>query len=545
MNLLSQHLPIFPVAIPMMAAALMMMLRDKRRHYKLLIAFASLLAQLICAIYLLLLADGTLAPIWPQAVGVYLLGDWPAPFGIVLVVDRLSALMLVLTNVLAFCCWFYSLARWDRVGVHFHPLFQLLLMGLNGAFLTGDLFNLFVFFEVLLAASYGLMLHGSGPARVSAGLHYIAVNLVSSFLLLIAIAMIYGVTGTLNMADLALRAGSLPDSDRLLFESAIAILGIAFLIKAAAWPLNFWLPSAYGNASAPVAAMFAIMTKVGIYALLRIGSLLLPTGAPAAFGGAWMFPAGIATLAVGAVGMLSAQQPERLAGYSIIVSSGTLLAALGMPGVILTGPALYYMLSSVLALAAFFLLLELVSRTKPFGADLLAVSQEVFDLDDPESEDHSDDVVGIAIPGVMVFLGMSFIACALLIVGLPPLSGFVAKLSLLTAALKASGQSPEPLNAWILTGAVLISGVAGLIAMVRTGIRLFWSNSDMAIPRLKLIEAAPISAIILACAVLSWYAGPITTYLEQTARQLDEPRTYIGSVLRQNPVRSVDAGGPQ
>lgn len=176
MSLLNQHLPVLPVAIPMMAAALMVMLRDKRRHYKLLIAFSSLLAQLFCAVYLLLLADGTLDPIWPQSVGVYLLGDWPAPFGIVLVVDRLAAFLLVLTNVLAFCCWFYSLARWDRVGVHFHSLFQLLLMGLNGAFLTGDLFNLFVFFEVLLAASYGLMLHGSGAARVSAGLHYIAVN---------------------------------------------------------------------------------------------------------------------------------------------------------------------------------------------------------------------------------------------------------------------------------------------------------------------------------------------------------------------------------
>ncbi|AYR19696.1 monovalent cation/H+ antiporter subunit D [Alcaligenes faecalis] len=543
MSLLNQHLPVLPVAIPMVAAALMVMLRDKRRHYKLLIAFGSLLAQLFCAVYLLLLADGTLAPIWPQSVGVYLLGDWPAPFGIVLVVDRLAAFLLVLTNVLAFCCWFYSLARWDRVGVHFHSLFQLLLMGLNGAFLTGDLFNLFVFFEVLLAASYGLMLHGSGAARVSAGLHYIAVNLISSFLLLIAIALIYGVTGTLNMADLALRAGSLPDADRLVFESALAILGIAFLIKAAAWPLNLWLPNAYGNASAPVAAMFAIMTKVGIYALLRIGSLLLPTGAPAAFGVAWMFPAGIATLTFGAIGVMAAQQPERLASYCIIVSSGTLLAALGMPGVILTGPALYYMLSSVLALGAFFLLLELVSRTKPFGADLLAVSQEIFDLDDPESEDHSDDVVGVAIPGVMVFLGMSFIACALLIVGLPPLSGFVAKLSLLTAALKASGQSPEPLNAWILTAAVLISGVAGLIAMVRVGIRLFWSNSSLTIPRLKLIEAAPIASIIVACAILSWYAGPITTYLEQTAQQLDEPRIYIGSVLRQNPVRSVQAEG--
>lgn len=545
MSPILQHLPIFPVAIPLIAAGLMLMMRDQRRQYKLLISILSLGLQFASALTLLLIADGTLSQTQNSPVSVYLLGDWPAPFGIVLAVDRLAALMLLLSNVLAIGCWMYATARWDRVGVHFHSLFQLLLMGLNGAFMTGDLFNLFVFFEVLLAASYGLMLHGSGQARVRAGLHYIAVNLVASFLLLIAIALIYGTTGTLNMADLAIRAGALPDAQRLIFEAAIAVLGVAFLIKSAAWPLNYWLPSAYGTACAPVAAMFAIMTKVGIYSLLRIGSLLLPTGAPAAFGGAWMFPAGIATLSFGAIGMLAAQQPERLAGYSIIVSSGTLLAALGMPGVILTGPALYYMISSVLGLAAFFLVLEPIARAKPFGADLLAVSQEVFDLDDPHSEDDSDDVVGIAIPGVMVFLGMSFIACALLIIGLPPLSGFVAKLSLLTAALKASGNSPEPLNAWVLTAAVLIAGVAGLIAMARTGIRLFWSVTDITIPRLKLIEAIPIGSIIMLCALMSLYAGPITNYLEETADQLDDPSTYINAVLQRSSLRDVTPTGAQ
>src|SRR3546814_10204709 len=150
------------------------------------------------------------------------------------------------------------------------------------------------------------------------------------------------------------------------------------LIKAAAWPLNFWLPAAYANACAPVGAVFAIMTKVGIYALLRIGSLLLPTGAPAAFGGEWMFPLGMATLIFGTVGILAAPQAERQAGYCIIMSSGTLLAALGMPGVVLTGPALFYLISSVLALGALFMLLEMVERTQAFGHDLMAAILESF-----------------------------------------------------------------------------------------------------------------------------------------------------------------------
>lgn len=531
-----EHLPVFPIAIPLMTAAIMLLVRDKHRHVKIALGILSLALQFYVALNLLGMADGSIKTDWLQGVGVYLLGDWPAPFGIVLVVDRLAAIMLVLTSILASTTWWYATARWDKAGVHFHPLFQLLIMGLNGAFLTGDLFNLFVFFEVFLAASYGLMLHGSGRERVSAGLHYIAVNLISSFLLLIAIAIIYGISGTLNMADLAFKAGGLSGADRLMFEAAVAVLGVAFLIKAAAWPFNYWLIATYSNTSAPVAGMFSIMTKVGIYALLRIGSLLLPTGAPAAFSGDWMFPVGIATLAFGSFGMLAAHQPERMASYCIIISSGTLLAALGMPGVILTGPALYYLLSSVLAIGAFFMLLEMIGRAQSFGADLLAVSQEAFNLADPESEDSSDDVVGIAIPAAMVFLGMSFIACALLIIGLPPLSGFVAKISLLSAALKSSGYTA---NAWIFTATVLLSGFIGIMALSRTGIRLFWSFSDIQVPRLRLNEALPVALLITLCGVLAMRAGPITNYLEQTAAYLDEPHRYVSAVLARDSIRSV------
>lgn len=530
------HLPVFPIALPLMTAALMLLMRDKHRHTKLALGIISLALQFYVALHLLGMADGSIQTDWLNGVGVYLLGDWPAPFGIVIVVDRLAALMILLTSILASATWWYATARWDRAGVHFHPLFQLLIMGLNGAFLTGDLFNLFVFFEVFLAASYGLMLHGSGRYRVSAGLHYIAVNLISSFLLLIAIAIIYGISGTLNMADLAWKAGQFSAVDRRIFEAAVAILGVAFLIKAAAWPLNYWLIETYSNTSAPVAGMFSIMTKVGIYVLLRIGSLLLPTGAPAAFSGDWMFPVGIATLAFGSFGMLAAHQPERMASYCIVISSGTLLAALGMPGVILTGPALYYLLSSVMTLGAFFMLLEMIGRIQSFGSDLLAVSQEAFDLSDPESDDSSDDVVGIAIPAAIVFLGISFIACALLIVGLPPLSGFVAKLSLLSAALKASGATG---NAWVFTATVLLSSFIGIMALSRTGIRLFWSFSDIKTPHLRLNEALPVALLISLCAVLAMRAGPITNYLEQTAAYLDKPNSYISAVLARDSIRSV------
>jgi len=535
-----QHAPMYPIAIPLIAGAAMLLLSEKRRMWRGGIALVSCVAQLVAAIALLALAAGA-GGYWPDGVGVYLVGDWAAPFGIVLVVDRLAAVMLTLTSIVGLTALCYSLARWDRLGVHFHSLFQFLLMGLNGAFLTGDLFNLFVFFEVLLAASYGLILHGSGVARVTAGLQYIAVNLVASVLLLISIALIYGVTGTLNLADLAVRAGSLIGSDRLLFEAGAAVLGVAFLVKAGAWPLNFWLVRGYSSASAPVAAIFSIMTKVGIYALLRIGSLLLPSGAPAAFSLEWMFAAGVATLLFGAVGLVSTQRLEQMVSYCVIISAGTLLTALGMPGVRLTGPALFYLVSSVLTTAAFFLLVELIERTQTFGANVLALTSDLFDLDDPEAPNRSDDVVGVAIPAAMAFLGLAFVSCALLVTGLPPLSGFVAKLSLLSSAVAEANSSLQPAGAWILVGCLLVAGLAGIVSFGRAGIRIFWGSEDRTTPRLRALEAGPVAILILLCVALAAAAGPVSDYLTDAARSLDQPSVYIDAVLSANTVRS--AGG--
>lgn len=535
---LLSHLSIFPVIVPLLFGAVMLFFRDSNHTLRVALGLTAILIQLASAALMLLYVGGYVAGPWPTGVGVYLLGDWPAPFGIVAVVDQLSAVMLLLTSVLGLATWLYAITKWDRAGVHFHPLFLFLMMGLNGAFVTGDLFNLFVFFEVLLAASYGLALHGSGRQRVRAGLHYIAVNLVASFLLLIAMAIIYGVAGSLNMADLAARAGDLSGPDRRLFEAGAAILGIAFLTKAAAWPLNFWLPATYTAAAAPVAAVFMIMTKVGVYAILRIGSLLLPTGAPAGFSGEWMFLLGIATLCFGIVGVIATQPAERQASYCVIISTGTLFAALGMPGVMLTGPALFYLVSSVLALGAFYMLLEMISRTQRFGAQVLAISLEAFKLTDPKAPDRSDDVVGVAMPAVMAFLGLSFVACALLIAGLPPLSGFVAKFTLIAAALQTDAGTLRD-NTWLFTGVVVFSGLATLIALSRTGIRLFWNASNMIIPRLRVSEAVPVTLLIGVTIAMSVWAGPVMRYMDRTADYLDTPDVYIDAVLSQNPARKI------
>ncbi|WP_432787210.1 Na(+)/H(+) antiporter subunit D [Oligella sp. MSHR50489EDL] len=533
------HLPILPIIIPLLAGGLMILLKEKRRALNTFISFASVLAQLAVALELLLYTSGFSEVEWTNNIAVYLLGNWQAPLGIVLVADQLAALMLCLTAFLGLTSLTFSTALWHRVGIHFYPLLQFILMGLNGAFLTGDLFNLFVFFEVFLAASYGLLLHGSGSRQVSSGMLYVTINMVGASLLLIGISMVYSIIGTLNFAEIAAKAGALGARDRLLFETACSILGVAFLIKAAAWPLNFWLANAYAAASAPVAAMFAVMTKVGIYALLRVGSLLLPSGAPAAFGGEWMFYIGIATLAFGAIGVLAEKQIGRLVGYSVILSSGVLLSALGMPGVSMTGPSLYYLTSSVLASSALFLLVELISRIDHFESAVISVSMEAFGLDEDEDTDYSGQVIGLTVPGAFAFLGIAYIIAALVIIGLPPLSGFIGKIALLSNVLKLNNFEISAIHTWLLLSFLILSGLAALIAYMRTGILTFWMPEQVNRPKLSSREAAPIILLLSACVLISIFANPVMELMNNIALSLDEPFLYINAVMQQQALQGA------
>jgi len=526
---LGDHLMIVPVVLPLFVGAVMLVLGGERsRNVNAALNVATTFALVAVGIALVREADAS-----PTGVsGVYRLGGWPAPFAIVLVVDRLAALMVLLTSILAAAAVVFSVVRWHRVGIFFHPLFQFLLMGINGAFLTGDLFNLFVFFEVLLAASYGLALHGSGSARVMAGLHYIVINLAASLLFLIGVSLIYGVCGTLNMADLAARIPSIRAENRALAEAGAGILSIAFLVKAGMWPLCFWLPATYAAAPPPVAAIFAILTKVGAYIVLRLWLLLFgdAAGASAQFGGEWLLLGGMATVAFGAIGSLASQDMARLAAFSVLVSSGTVLAAIGMGEVGVTGAALFYLISSTLGLAAFFLLVELVERGREPGADVLAVTRELYG---EEHELDESEEVGIAIPATMGMLGLTFIACALVISGLPPLSGFIAKFALLTSALNPQGVQDGTVSAaaWVFAVILILSGLAALIAMTRAGIRVFWASPDRAVPRVRLLEIAPVAILLLLCAMQAIQAGPILRFMQATAQSLHAPHDYIRAVL--------------
>lgn len=530
------HLPVLMIVLPLVSGALLLFVPQSRTVLRSSIALPTTLAQAAIAAFMLYRLIKPQPGFLEHGVEVYLLGGWLAPFGIVLVVDRLAALMLALSAAIALPVHVYSLARWDRVGVHYHSLLQFLLMGLNGAFLTGDLFNLFVFFEILLAASYGLLMHGSNAMRVRAGLHYVAVNLAGSLIFLIGVALIYGVAGTLNMADLGHRWAELPASDRSLFEAGVGILGIAFLTKSGIWPLNFWLTTTYTAASPPVAAMFAIMTKVGVYALLRIGSLLAQPEAPAPFGGPWLFYGTVATMWFGILGMLAARQLTRLVAFSVIVSSGTLLAvaALGIASAI--APMLLYLIASVPAGTAFFLIAGMSERLRVNSVTETMAPQPTtytaFMAGEPQEQEGADnevDEVGVAIPAAMAFLGMAFVSCVILTTGLPPLVGFLAKFSLISALLGPAIEQSS-MDAWLLIVSLLAAGFAGLIALTNRGIRSFWSTGRTT-PRLRFIEAAPVAFLILLCLSMTILAGPVMEYLEQAAQWLHDPDGYIHAVM--------------
>jgi len=523
------HLTIAPIVIPLVVGTLMMLLDERWRTLKAALGVASALALLVLAVLLLLMADGTVAGTpGVDTVRVYRLGNWPSLFGIVLVLDRLAALMLVLTAVLGLAALVFALPRWQKAGAHFHSLFQFQLMGLNGAFLTGDLFNLFVFFEIMLAASYGLALHGSGLARVRAGLHYVAINLSASLLFLIGVSMIYGISGTLNMADLAGRIAGVAPEDRALLEAGAAILGVAFLTKAGMWPLGFWLPNTYATVGAASAAIISILSKVGLYAVLRLWLMMFgaDAGASAGFGGSWLLIGGVLTVAFGSLAVMATQSMPRLAGASVLVSSGTLLAAVGAGQVAVTGGALFYLTSSVLAIGGFFLLIELVERGRMVGADVLAVTREAFG---EGGTDEPDDEVGVAIPATTAILGLGFLACALLLAGLPPLSGFLAKFAILGPLFAQS--ETVPATTWALLAALVLSGLATVVAMTRAGIDAFWASPAAEIPRVRLAEIAPVLLLLGLGLALAVQAGPVMRYMEDTARSLHMPQNYVQSVL--------------
>jgi len=505
------HWIVAPIILPALVGSFVLL---TLRHDLLLQRVAGLAGTAGLVFLALVLWAGTAG----GAIESYELGSWPAPFGIVLVADRLAALMVLLTAVLGLMVLAYVTASgWDGRGRHFHALYQFQLMGLMGAMLTGDIFNLFVFFEILLIASYGLMIHAGGRMRLRAGVQYVVVNLAGSTLFLFALGAIYGIFGTLNMADMAVRVGQLPEGDIALLRVSAALLVLVFLLKGGLVPLHFWMPNTYALAPAPVAALFAIMTKVGAYSVIRVYTLVFP---PEAAGTGTMvadilMPFALVTLALGALGVLAGGTLGRVTAFSALASMGTLFAAVAGFGPEAIAAALYYLIHSTLAGAALFLVVDQVRARR--GTSALV----------PRAPMAGTGLVASA-----------YFAAAIAVAGMPPLSGFLGKLMVLDA-LRDHG-------AWVwVWSAVLVGSLVIVVGFARAGSVLFWKAHDGATAAAEPPEPADrpdpaatsgwamaaLALPLVGVLALTAFAGPVHGQMRAIAAQLGDRAAYVAAVL--------------
>ena len=489
------HALILPLLLPLFMGALLLFAHRANKSTKRLLSLAATWTLVPIAIWLVLLADD-------GQLRIYALGSWQPPFGIILMLDRLSALMLLVTAVLAGFAALYACRGDDERGPNFHALYQFQLLGINGAFLTGDLFNLFVFFEILLISSYALLLHGHGQRRVRSGMHYVVLNLLGSSLFLIGVSMLYGLLGTLNMVDMAARVSAADPADAPLLAAAGYLLLVVFALKGAILPLYFWLPRAYASATAPVAALFAIMTKVGLYAIIRVFTLVFGSEAGELSGmvDLWLWPLALLTLGAAVIGALAARSLQVLLAYLVVVSVGTLLAGIALGSEAGLAAALYYLVHSTLVAGGLFLLADLIARQRgDLGTDLISAPA----LRQP------------------LLLGTLFFMGAISVAGLPPFSGFLGKVML----LRAIELGADAIALWAV---VLVGGLGMLISLSRAGSLVFWRPSAEAVGQpADAIRVLATVGLLLGSVMLVVAAGPLQAFVQATAAQLLDVAPYL------------------
>lgn len=498
------HLPILPILLPAIAG-IVMLLPPFVEHLKMQrwFALSALLVLMGLSAELVLSTDHQ--PI------LYILGGWHPPFGIMLLADRLSALLIAVTAFLAFAAVLYGSAHEETTGRFFYPLFMFQLMGINGAFLTGDIFNLFVFFEVLLIASYALLIHGGGKEKTKASFHYITLNLLGSAFFLFALGTLYGTLGTLNMADMSVNIALLLPEEQIIAKAGGLLLLLVFGLKSAMLPLQFWLPKTYSAAAAPVAALFAIMTKVGLYSIYRVfGTIFGEHAGDLAFmADAWIWPLAIATIAFGTLSALAAPSLRLLTSAMVIISVGTLLLTFVIDNGQALSVGLYYLIHSTLVAGALFLIADQIRVQRGPAQDRFVVSRPM---------------------GQAGLLGVFYFVGAISVVGLPPLSGFIGKALVLQSAVDSAEQ------AWVWP-AILLSSLIALIAFSRAGTSLFWhlSGNKPGTEMAKKRQLFAIGLLLIVPPLLTIFAGPVTAYTERAAADIQNSREVI--------LQTIDNGG--
>jgi multicomponent Na+:H+ antiporter subunit D len=504
-----------PVIIPLLGAALTLMMARRPRAQR-VVSMTALTATLAVSAALLALTfyEG------PQVVAV---GGWAPPIGIVLVADKLAALLLVVSAAVTLCVLVYSIGQGMADGNEetplsiYHPTYLVLTAGVTNAFLSGDLFNLYVGFEILLVASYVLITLGSTENRIRAGTTYVVVSLLSSFIFLSAIGLVYASTGTLNMAQLAGRFDELPDNLRLLLQG---MLLLAFGIKAAVFPLSAWLPDSYPTAPAPVTAVFAgLLTKVGVYAIIRTETLLFPDGRIDEV----LMVIALLTMVIGILGAVAQSDIKRLLSFTLISHIGYMVFGVALASVSGLSGAIFYIAHHITIQTALFLAAGLIERRG--GTTALK------------------RLGGLA--RIAPLLSVLFFVPALNLAGIPPFSGFIGKLGLLQAGVDDAGAL-----AWIVVAGGVLTSLLTLYAIVRVWNLAFWRSPHADVPRngdgdgngddddddqdtdlMPKLMVASTLALVAFSVSLTFVAGPLFAITTDAAEDLLTRTPYIEAVF--------------
>lgn len=433
-------------------------------------------------------------------------GGWIAPFGIVLVVDHLSSLMLIVSSVIAFVISLYANQNLsDEIPLsRFYFFFFTLNMGVNGAFITGDVFNLYVWFEVMLISSFVLITLGKKKEQLEGGIKYLALNIIGSMLFLAGLGLLYGKTGTLNMAHLAEILKN--DHQAALMNPSSVLFFVAFGIKAAVFPLYFWLPSSYHTPDITISSLFAgLLTKVGVYTLIRFFTLFFVQD-QAFWHNLLLIVAGL-TMVSGGMAAASYYETRRILSYHIISQIGYMIMGLG----IFTPLAI--------AGAIFFTIHNMIAKTGTFiAAGLIAKIKGTYEL---------KDVGGLYKQNPL--LAILFIIPAFALAGFPPISGFFAKFMLLKAGIE-SGQ-------YLITAVALLTGFLTLYSMIKIWNEAFLkkqpeANTVTTHVKLSFADYLPLAILAAASLLMGIFASPIFDYVMEAGNQLFEPSEYINAVLK-------------
>lgn len=489
-----------PVMLPLLGAALCIVFGRSRRVQR-TIGLTVLTANVVIAVIILVNVD-------QHGTVVTFMGGWPAPVGITLVADRLSAIMLTIGAVMLLAVLMYAIGQpgAERNHVGFQSVYLVLAAGVSGAFLTGDLFNLFVSFEMMLTASYVLITLGGTRDQVRSGMTYVVISLLASVLFVAALALLYAATGTVNMADLAEKIHELPEGLRLGFA---LLLLVVFGIKAALFPLFFWLPDSYPTAPAPVTAVFAgLLTKVGVYAVIRTQTLFFQPSTNV--GTVLLIVAGF-TMIVGVLGAIAQGDMKRILSFHIVSHVGNMVMGLALFTVAGIAGSIFYTAHHIVVMTTLFLTGGLVEHAA--GTSQLSKMNGLL---------KRAPVIAIL-----------FLVAALSLAGIPPFSGFVAKFALVRAGVDASAY-------WIV-GISLVVGLLTLFSMMKIWSGAFWTRAEgppvesvrrvgrLGGPALMVVPTAALATITLAVALA---AGPIYAFSERTAAELLTPSAYVDAVLR-------------